>query len=159
MRQSIQCHVIWWPKYRSMLRTNVLLNTVYKCNEFDPWSLQYKTVMYVIRDIVAQSPNVYTFSANLQSDSTSLEDSAFMAICRWVNWSTVRSSIKLWDNFGPILNKLDFPNRFSKKSPKCAFTEIREMGTTLKKRQTNKYNKANSRFSQLYKNILSAFIR
>jgi len=34
-----QCHAIWWRKYRSITRTSVLINTVYKCYEFHRWSV------------------------------------------------------------------------------------------------------------------------
>jgi hypothetical protein len=45
MRHSIQCHAIWWQKYRPIKRTSVLINTVNKCNDFQHWSVYYKTAL------------------------------------------------------------------------------------------------------------------
>ena len=58
-----------------------------------------------------------------------------------------------------ILAKLDFPKRFSLKSPIYAVNEILEMGAKQTKRQTNKYKETNRRSSRLCKNISSVLIR
>jgi hypothetical protein len=54
-------------KYRSVTITSMLINTAHQCYDFHPVSVSYKTTIYVIRDIVARSSNVYTSSAMLRT--------------------------------------------------------------------------------------------